>query len=318
MSIKRISARPAFGLFTIIALIGVLAQPAGAADPADIQRKLNETVAQISKIQVDQARIEQKSAKLETELAEAERTIAQKSELVKARAGYMYRYGGGGLFIENLIGAEDIHNFLRRLRYLEVMGDKDSKLVDGLRLTQSRADDLRTDLASARSAQKRLVAQMREKRSQLEAQFKGAIGAAKVGRFGKFDSFTLPMSPSAFSNTWGDPRSGGRRHKGTDVFGACGQRVVAVTNSVISGIQSGGSGGIMMYIRAGNGDVFFYAHLKGYAAGMREGRSVSTGELIAYNGNTGNARGGPCHIHFEWHPGGGGPVNPYSLLNAAR
>ncbi len=91
---KRVSARPAFGLF-VITLIGALAQPAGAADPAEVQKKLNETVAQISKIQVDQARIEQKSAKLETELAEAERTIAQKSELVKARAGYMYRYAEG-------------------------------------------------------------------------------------------------------------------------------------------------------------------------------------------------------------------------------
>jgi len=317
MSTNRISARPAFGLF-IVALIATLAPPAIAADPADIQKKLNETVAQISKLQVDQARLEEKSAKLESDIKEAERIITQKSELVKARAGYMYRYGGGGVFIETLIGAQDIQNFVRRLRYLEVIGDKDSKLVDGLRLTQSRADDLRADLASAKAAQKGLVTQMREKRSQLEAQFKGATGAAKVGRFGKFDSFTLPMSPSAFTNTWGAPRSGGRRHKGTDVFGACGQRVVAVTNAVISGIQSGGSGGLMMYIRAGNGDIFFYAHLQGYAAGMREGRSVSTGELIAYNGNSGNARGGPCHIHFEWHPGGGGAVNPYPLLNAAR
>ena len=99
---------------------------------------------------------------------------------------------------------------------------------------------------------------------------------------------------------------------------ACGAPVVAVTGGVISNLSAGGNGGIMLYLRARNGDVFFYAHLRGYAGGISSGSGVDAGELIAYNGNTGNARGGPCHVHFEWHPGGGGPVNPYPLLAAVR
>lgn len=98
----------------------------------------------------------------------------------------------------------------------------------------------------------------------------------------------------------------------------CGAPVLAVTDGVISRLDTSANGGLMVYLRAGNGDQFMYAHLRNFAPGTSQGKRVSTGELIAYNGNSGNARGGPCHVHFEWHPGGGRPVNPYPLLASAR
>lgn len=291
----------------------------GAADPAAIQDQLNRTAGEYGRLQTQLAITESKIEKLEKDLQQADSVISQKNVLMRERAGYLYKHGGVGTYLEGLLFAPDIRVFLKRLQLLEVMGDKDSKLVEGLRMTQARAGILREELEATQRRQRGLADQLKSKQRQLQAQFKGAQGAAKVGRFGNFDSFTLPIAgPQAFANTWGAPRSGGRRHKGTDVMAPCGASVVAVTNGTIHNLHSGGNGGIMLYLRASNGDVFFYSHLRGYASGTSVGKRVSTGDLIAYNGNTGNARGGPCHVHFEWHPGGGAPVNPYPLLAAVR
>lgn len=305
----------------VMSAVIMLMSPAVAlsADPAAIQDQLNRTAAEYGRLQSQLAITESKITKLENDLKRADSVISQKNVMMRERAGYLYKHGGAGTYLEGLLFAPDIRVFLKRLQLLELMGDKDSKLVEGLRMTQARAGILREELEATRRRQKGLADQLRSKQRQLQAQFKGAQGAAKVGRFGKFDSFTLPIAgPLAFANTWGAPRSGGRRHKGTDVMAPCGAPVIAVTNGTIQNLDSGGNGGTMLYLKASNGDVFFYAHLRGYSAGTSVGKRVSTGDLIAYNGNTGNARGGPCHIHFEWHPGGGAPANPYPLLAAVR
>jgi murein DD-endopeptidase MepM/ murein hydrolase activator NlpD len=119
---------------------------------------------------------------------------------------------------------------------------------------------------------------------------------------------------SHFVDTWHAPRSGGRLHQGTDVFAPYGSPAYAVTAGVIDQWGNGGLGGITLWLRADNGDRYYYAHNSRNVA--RVGTRVSPGQVIAYVGNTGNARTTPPHIHFEAHPGGGAAANPYPFLAA--
>lgn len=307
------------GLLAGSLMLAMPASPAESADVSKVQKELDAAADEYGRLETQLAQTDAKRRKLEADLKDADKTIAQKAALMQVRAGAIYKTGGVSSYLSDLLMSPDPNIFIRRLHFIEILGEGDTELVDELRVTQSRADEMMADLAATRAAQARVVARQKDKKIELEAKLKGARSAAKVSKIRQFSAFTLPVGgPQGFANTWGARRSGGRRHKGTDVMASCGAPVVAVADGVITNLHSGGNGGIMAYLRASNGDVFFYAHLRGYAPGIHNGSRVTVGQKIGLNGNTGNARGGPCHVHFEWHRGGGGPVNPYPLLNSAR
>lgn len=122
--------------------------------------------------------------------------------------------------------------------------------------------------------------------------------------------------PRSYSDTWGAARSGGRRHKGTDILAPRGTPIFAYESGTVTRLWSSGLGGISLYLRGNSGNVYYYTHLQGYAGGLSAGQRVAGGQHIAVNGDTGNARGIP-HLHFEVMPGGGGNVNPYPYVARA-
>ncbi len=128
----------------------------------------------------------------------------------------------------------------------------------------------------------------------------------------------FPMQgPCFFIDTWGAARSGGRRHEGVDIIGAAGLEIYAVVSGTITRMYHDrnttltGNG---LRLTAPDGTYYFYAHLQGFADGISVGTEVTAGQVIGYNGSTGNAN--TPHLHFEIHPGGGAAVNPYPAVKA--
>ena len=175
---------------------------------------------------------------------------------------------------------------------------------------QARAavSKLEAGLEEAQAVEARLVRLEQRRR----AAAKVTPAAAPAGGGSAPGSSCILDRPYSYVDTWGAARSGGRSHQGTDVMAPHGARVFAIVNGVVSRESSSTNGGIQLYLQGDNGIEYFYAHLSGYAVGA--GTRVRAGQLVAYNGQTGNARYTAPHVHFEVHPGGGAPVNPYPYL----
>ena len=117
--------------------------------------------------------------------------------------------------------------------------------------------------------------------------------------------------PVAFGDTWGAPRSGGRRHEGVDMIGPIGVPILAVVDGVATA-RSAELGGLVLTLVGADGNRYFYGHLDSYG----KLGAVQAGDVMAYMGQTGNARFSVPHLHFEIHPAGGAAVNPYPTVRA--
>lgn len=116
-----------------------------------------------------------------------------------------------------------------------------------------------------------------------------------------------PVPTAKFTNDWGQRRSGGRRHEGTDMLAPQGTPVLAPVAGVVKR-SSSGSGGLTFNLRATDGFTYVGMHLSAHGA---EG-TVRAGDVIGYVGDTGNARG-TDHLHFEIQQGRS-KLNPFATL----
>ncbi len=127
------------------------------------------------------------------------------------------------------------------------------------------------------------------------------------------DGLLCPIGgPTTFSDTWGAPRSGGRSHKGVDMFAPRGTPVVAPVGGTVS-FRESSLGGKSFYLAGDDGNRYYGAHLDSYGASGR----VSAGTVVGTVGNTGNARFSSPHLHFEIHLGGTTKVNPTPTVRTA-
>ncbi|MEP5262217.1 MAG: peptidoglycan DD-metalloendopeptidase family protein, partial [Nitratireductor sp.] len=123
-----------------------------------------------------------------------------------------------------------------------------------------------------------------------------------------------PIDGARISSTYGlrrHPILGySKMHAGVDFAAPRGTPVYAAGDGTITRANRFGSFGNYVSIRHANGYETAYAHLNGFARGIKAGTRVRQGQVVAYVGTTGRSTG--PHLHYEVHRNGK-KMNPLAL-----
>ena len=122
--------------------------------------------------------------------------------------------------------------------------------------------------------------------------------------------------PAHWVHDWLHPRRGPpvHLHQGTDIWAPMGTPIRAPYAGRVR-YEDAGLGGLAAYVTVADGTYYYLAHMAGTAPGLASGATVTQGQVVGFVGDTGNARGGPAHLHFEVHPRGGAAVDPKPILD---
>lgn len=127
-----------------------------------------------------------------------------------------------------------------------------------------------------------------------------------------------------------------RRHEGTDVIAPRLAPLVAARDATVVALVTdprvGGIYGNNVVLEDAEGWTYHYSHLNNDTPGTDDGRNppawivppgiavgarVAAGQLIGWNGDSGNAEGTTPHLHFEIHQPGALVIDPYGSLRQA-
>ncbi|MDQ4149769.1 MAG: peptidoglycan DD-metalloendopeptidase family protein [Actinomycetota bacterium] len=242
--------------------------------------------------------------------------------LMNRRAASAYRDGPSRL-VNVLMKATSFRQFSTAFGMIKAVTAADSRNLANLTALKGEEARLREALNAQRASQERLVHELEARQKQMQGSL-AALGrqyeAVRSQLEKRKSGFTFPVrAPYSYTDSWGAPRMEGTRffhsHEGTDIFALAGTPVYAVVDGVVEKMGVAPLGGNKLWLRSpGDNWSYYYAHLSGYAPGIRNGSRVRRGMVLGFVGNTGNARGTPPHLHFETHVPSGAATNPYPIL----
>ena len=291
---------------------------------------------------VEQARAD--AAASRRELVRSRAALILSRQQLSERLVALYRHPDPGL-LEVVITSGSLSDLVTEGEALRSAAGSDARMVSAVRARRAqliRAQDRLARAITTAQQQERVVAReaarvkalARAERAHLD-QAKGALRAELRSRQAGTDRAaasvgatdpvlaapgTEPVfpvaAPTTFSDDWLQSRPGGRVHEGIDLVSTMGAPLVATVSGTILRPGNTPRSGIRLWIRGNNGDEYFYCHLSRFAANVRDGLPVKAGDVVGYVGMTGDAQGTVPHLHFEIHPGGGGPIRPYPLVSS--
>ncbi|MGH8975324.1 MAG: murein hydrolase activator EnvC family protein [Acidimicrobiia bacterium] len=328
--------------------------PAGAKAPkkvseSELKRRANAAAARYARAEAAVARLGNDIDRLEKEVAKLQQKMAPLREAITRRAVAVYQAGRGVDAIAGLSTQPDLVESARGARMVAHASAADLEIIEGLDVARDKVRERQAAIAAKRQDQEAAMTSLDGERKVVELELavmararqdlqSRLVAAPRPDRASRGESGRRQVPPQpvlqtaeaaaaipvatnlicpiagalAFTDSWGDPRGGGRRHKGTDLMNPFGTPNVAVVSGQIARHRSG-AGGLAIYLYGDDGHTYYYAHLSEVVGSDRR---VAQGEVVAKTGNSGNARGGAPHTHFEIHPGGGEAVNPYPSMKA--
>jgi peptidoglycan hydrolase CwlO-like protein len=330
-----------------------------------LQQQVDDLTVQIDQKQSEIARTQASIANLQQEIRLAIRQVRRTQGILDQRAWLAYESGPGS-DIEFILGSTSLSDLTDRVEIVNSAAQSDETVIAQLQAQKSALQAKQNDLFSLEQRQQdqrdkllkqekqveddltaeqqvltkldadkasadKLVKKLKKKRAAEIAALRAAEraathgGAAIKGVFG-----VCPVDqPHSYSDDLGAPRySGGfHLHAGNDILAPRGTPIRAPFDGSAT-ISSNGLGGLSVTVTGAVGYVY-NAHLNS----LGTLGSVSTGTIIGYVGDSGDALGGPTHDHFEFHPNNpnqwgqlhvspygvsmvGTAIDPYPFLNA--
>jgi murein DD-endopeptidase MepM/ murein hydrolase activator NlpD len=328
------------------AAVPLMATTASGAESLDelqarmdsIQADLDATTKKIEDLRTEQEETQARIGQIELRMKKLSR---QKDGLEKEavkRAVLLYQSGPVGM-AETLLYADDFAELMTQAEMISRVSKQNSDVFYRLSRSQDEltalsaeleekedqlastteelageVDDLQTKFEEVSDDFKKLKKKLAAQRAAREA----AAAAAADTTSAAAPPLPPPTSggrvcpvagPTSFVDSWGAPRVG-HTHVGVDMMADYGTPLVAIVSGSITYSGYSGTGGNMLFLAGNDGNTYWYLHNQ---ENLVTSGSVRAGQQIATVGDTGNATGIP-HLHFEYHPGGGGPVNPYPIV----
>lgn len=335
----------------VAVLLGLSAVPviAGAASSeeslgeledriAEIQSELDATTSRVEALHAREDALESDLDRIRDRIAEIQSGQTRLQQKVIERADALYRAGSSSM-VEALFEADDFGDLQARAEMLSEISLEDTSVFVAMARSRAELDALAEDMAAKQESLAATTRELQAEASELRSQFQEAADELRALRAELAAAAPAPTArpaaapaspvtaasapvasvngkacpvgqPHSFVDSWGAPRSGGRSHEGVDIMANYGTSVYAITSGTITYAGYGDSAGNWQILSGSDGNAYWYMHNQ---SNLVTGGSVSAGQQIATVGDTGNAAGVP-HLHFEYHPGGGAPVNPYPLV----
>ncbi len=315
------------------------------AVPATLGEKQAEAEGVRSQIEAMKSESQRLAQEYSTALSEYEAIRAEvegnREQLEKAQNDYKRARGilherlrsiyksGEVSSLEVLLESIDLDDFLSRYDFFSYIGNRDFQLFEEVKRLREEISERQRSLEEKEARQRQVLGSVNARRQAMESSLQeqqaylesvnkeilellASTGGGGTAVSTPIGSFVFPVNGTyTFTNDWHAPRTG-HLHQGNDIYAAEGTPCVACVNGTVHHGE-GKNAGLYVRLVGDDGNVFYYMHLQRFAATGH----VNAGTVIGYVGDTGNAEGGPPHLHFEVHPGGGAAVNPYPYLVAS-